>query len=173
MLWVCDVVTGDLLLIDRIGFVNHHAARPQGVDDFLREVVSIQEVEHADHIEMTRGKWECGDVGDDPLHMGVPSSGVVEGELLADGERRGVVAGAEEEEQGRGGQLRIGFGSAKNSDCRGITVDELQSINFDRLNFADFYSDLESGTDIPADQELIDRVKNQIANSLQGQGGQG
>ncbi len=77
------------------------------------------------------------------------------------------------QEQGRGGQLRIGFGSAKNSDCRGITVDELQAINFDRLNFADFYSDLESGTDIPADQELIDRVKNQIANGLQGQGGQG
>ncbi|HHQ2585726.1 TPA: type-F conjugative transfer system mating-pair stabilization protein TraN [Providencia rettgeri] len=77
------------------------------------------------------------------------------------------------QEQGRGGQLRIGFGSAKSSDCRGITVDELQAINFDRLNFADFYSDLESGTDIPADQELIDRVKNQIANGLQGQGGQG
>ncbi|ROR47786.1 UNVERIFIED_ORG: conjugal transfer mating pair stabilization protein TraN [Providencia alcalifaciens] len=77
------------------------------------------------------------------------------------------------QEQGRGGQLHIGFGSAKNSDCRGITVDELQAINFDRLNFADFYSDLESGTDIPADQELIDRVKNQIANGLQGQGGQG
>ena len=77
------------------------------------------------------------------------------------------------QEQGRGGQLRIGFGSAKDSDCRGITVDELQAINFDLLNFADFYSDLESGTDIPADQELIDRVKNQIANGLQGQGGHG
>ncbi|WP_265494756.1 conjugal transfer protein TraN [Providencia heimbachae] len=76
------------------------------------------------------------------------------------------------QEQGRGGQLRIGFGSAKNSDCRGITVDELQAINFDGLNFADFYSDLESGTDIPADQDLINRVKDQIANGLQGQGGQ-
>lgn len=78
----------------------------------------------------------------------------------------------QEQEQGRAGQLRIGFGSAKNSDCRGITVDELQAINFDRLNFADFYADLESGSTIPADQELIDRVKDQIANSLQGQGGQ-
>ncbi|MTC36637.1 conjugal transfer protein TraN [Providencia alcalifaciens] len=76
------------------------------------------------------------------------------------------------QEQGRAGQLRIGFGSAKNSDCRGITVDELQAINFDRLNFADFYADLESGSTIPADQALIDRVKDQIANSLQGQGGQ-
>ncbi|HGN0870233.1 conjugal transfer protein TraN [Providencia sp. JUb39] len=76
------------------------------------------------------------------------------------------------QEQGRAGQLGIGFGSAKNSDCRGITVDELQAINFDRLNFADFYADLESGSTIPADQDLIDRVKDQIANSLQGQGGQ-
>ncbi|HHR6038845.1 TPA: conjugal transfer protein TraN [Providencia alcalifaciens] len=76
------------------------------------------------------------------------------------------------QEQGRAGQLRISFGSAKNSDCRGTTVDELQAINFDRLNFADFYADLESGSTIPADQALIDRVKDQIANSLQGQGGQ-
>ncbi|HHR6225416.1 TPA: hypothetical protein ACS724_003990, partial [Providencia alcalifaciens] len=57
------------------------------------------------------------------------------------------------------------------TDCRGISVDELQAIQFDRLNFADFYADLESGTDIPADQALIDRVKDQIANGLQGVGG--
>ncbi|MEQ4672448.1 conjugal transfer protein TraN [Providencia manganoxydans] len=75
------------------------------------------------------------------------------------------------QEQGRGWQLGIGFGSAKHSDCRGITIDELQAIEFDRLNFADFYADLEAGTDIPADQELIDRVQEQIGNSLQGQGG--
>ncbi|WP_058914200.1 type-F conjugative transfer system mating-pair stabilization protein TraN [Entomohabitans teleogrylli] len=72
------------------------------------------------------------------------------------------------QEQGRGWQLGIGFGSASSPDCRGITVEELQSINFDALNFADFYDDLENGTTIPADQELIDRVKAQIAGSLQG-----
>ncbi|ECH8679206.1 TPA: conjugal transfer protein TraN [Providencia alcalifaciens] len=75
------------------------------------------------------------------------------------------------QEQGRYWQLGINFGSAKNTDCRGISVDELQAIQFDRLNFADFYADLESGTDIPADQALIDRVKDQIANGLQGVGG--
>ncbi|WP_152079598.1 type-F conjugative transfer system mating-pair stabilization protein TraN, partial [Escherichia coli] len=32
------------------------------------------------------------------------------------------------QQQGRNGQLRIGFGSAKHPDCRGITVDELQKI---------------------------------------------
>lgn len=72
------------------------------------------------------------------------------------------------QEQGRRGQLRIGFGSGSSPNCRGITVEELQSIDFDALNFADFYEDLENGTTIPADQELIDRVKEQIANSVGG-----
>lgn len=72
------------------------------------------------------------------------------------------------QEQGRKGQLRIGFGSGSSPNCRGITVEELQSIDFDALNFADFFEDLENGTTIPADQELIDRVKEQIANSVGG-----
>ncbi|HIH4849222.1 TPA: type-F conjugative transfer system mating-pair stabilization protein TraN [Morganella morganii] len=71
------------------------------------------------------------------------------------------------QEQGRSWQLGIGFGSGNNPDCRGITIDELQAIDFDRLNFADFYEDMESGTDIPADQELIDRVKEQISSNVQ------
>ena len=71
------------------------------------------------------------------------------------------------QEQGRHWQLGIGFGSADNPDCRGITVDELQSVDFERLNFADFYEDMEKGTDIPSDQALIDRVKAQISSHLQ------
>lgn len=71
------------------------------------------------------------------------------------------------QEQGRHRQLGIGFGSADNPDCRGITVDELQSVDFERLNFADFYEDMEKGTDIPSDQALIDRVKAQISSHLQ------
>lgn len=71
------------------------------------------------------------------------------------------------QEQGRRWQLGIGFGSGNNPDCRGITIDELQAIDFERLNFADFYEDMESGTDIPADQELIDRVKEQISSHVQ------
>lgn len=71
------------------------------------------------------------------------------------------------QEQGRSWQLGIGFGSGNNPDCRGITIDELQAIDFGRLNFADFYEDMENGTDIPSDQALIDRVKEQISNHLQ------
>ncbi|HAS8352965.1 TPA: conjugal transfer protein TraN [Vibrio vulnificus] len=71
------------------------------------------------------------------------------------------------QEQGRSWQLGIGFGSGNNPDCRGISIEELQAIDFGRLNFADFYEDMENGTDIPSDQALIDRVKEQISNHLQ------
>lgn len=74
------------------------------------------------------------------------------------------------QEQGRRGQLGIGFGSGDSPDCRGLTVAELQRLNFDNINFADFYDDLENGTTLPADQELLDRVKEQIAGQVAGGG---
>ena len=70
------------------------------------------------------------------------------------------------QEQGRKGQLGISFGSGKSPDCRGITIDELQSVDFDRLNFANFYSDLEDGTTIPEDSELLEKAKQMIADKV-------
>jgi conjugal transfer mating pair stabilization protein TraN len=55
------------------------------------------------------------------------------------------------QEQGRRDQLGVGFGSGKSPDCRGITVDELQRLDFGVMNFSDFYSDLDAGSDIPED----------------------
>ncbi|EIH9895595.1 type-F conjugative transfer system mating-pair stabilization protein TraN [Escherichia coli] len=75
--------------------------------------------------------------------------------------------------QGRKGQLGIGFGSGKHPDCRGITVEELQSLRFDRMDFSNFYSDLNAGTTIPSDSELAERVKEQVASALQQSAGQG
>lgn len=72
------------------------------------------------------------------------------------------------QDQGRRGQLGIGFGSGKSPDCRGLTVDELQHLDFSAINFADFYDDLENGTTLPADQTLIDRVKQQVADKMKG-----
>lgn len=74
------------------------------------------------------------------------------------------------QDQGRRGQLGIGFGSGSSPDCRGLTVVELQRLNFDNINFADFYDDLENGATLPADQELLDRVKEQIAGKVTGGG---
>ncbi|HHC4767461.1 TPA: type-F conjugative transfer system mating-pair stabilization protein TraN [Escherichia albertii] len=75
--------------------------------------------------------------------------------------------------QGRKGQLGIGFGSGKHPDCRGITVEELQLLRFDRMDFSNFYSDLNAGTTIPSDSELAERVKEQVASALQQSAGKG
>ncbi|EFU2612528.1 type-F conjugative transfer system mating-pair stabilization protein TraN [Escherichia coli] len=75
--------------------------------------------------------------------------------------------------QGRKGQLGIGFGSGKHPDCRGITVEELQSLKFDRMDFSNFYSDLNAGTTIPSASELAERVKEQVASALQQSAGKG
>ncbi|EHT97869.1 hypothetical protein CKS_5430 [Pantoea stewartii subsp. stewartii DC283] len=45
-------------------------------------------------------------------------------------------------------------------------MDELQHLDFSAINFADFYDDLENGTTLPADQTLIDRVKQQVADRM-------
>ncbi|EBB5586385.1 type-F conjugative transfer system mating-pair stabilization protein TraN [Salmonella enterica] len=70
------------------------------------------------------------------------------------------------QQQGRNGQLRISFGSAKHPDCRGITVDELQDIKFDRLDFTNFYEDLMNNQKIPDNGALTEKVKEQIADQL-------
>lgn len=72
------------------------------------------------------------------------------------------------QQQGRAWQLGIGFGGAKSPDCRGITVDELQRINFDRLDFANFYEDLMKNQKVPEDAALLEKVKQQITQRMQG-----
>lgn len=70
------------------------------------------------------------------------------------------------QQQGRNGQLHISFGGAKHPDCRGITVDELQDIKFDRLDFTNFYEDLMNNQKIPDNGALTEKVKEQIAEQL-------
>lgn len=70
------------------------------------------------------------------------------------------------QEQGRRDQLGVGFGSGKSPDCRGITVDELQRLDFGVMNFSDFYSDLSAGSDIPADQSLLKKAQGIIAEKM-------
>ncbi|PVZ84210.1 type-F conjugative transfer system mating-pair stabilization protein TraN [Serratia sp. S1B] len=67
------------------------------------------------------------------------------------------------QQQGRNWQLGIGFGGADNPDCRGITVEELQRINFDRLDFSNFYNDLIANQKVPNNDVLLERVRNQLS----------
>lgn len=71
------------------------------------------------------------------------------------------------QQQGRNGQLRIGFGAANSPDCRGITQSELQQIKFDNLDFSNFFEDLQNNQNIPDNSALTERVREQIATQLQ------
>ncbi|MGE0968605.1 type-F conjugative transfer system mating-pair stabilization protein TraN (plasmid) [Klebsiella sp. WOUb02] len=70
------------------------------------------------------------------------------------------------QQQGRNGQLRISFGGASSPDCRGVTVEELQRINFDQLDFTNFMEDLINNQKIPDNSELTDRTKLRIKELL-------
>ncbi|MEL8271501.1 conjugal transfer protein TraN [Escherichia coli] len=69
-------------------------------------------------------------------------------------------------QEGRKCEWRISLGRAKQRDCRGITVDELQKIQFDRLDFTNFYEDLMNNQKIPDSGVLTQKVKEQIADQL-------
>lgn len=63
------------------------------------------------------------------------------------------------QEQGRP-QLGISWGTPQNPDCRGFTPEELQQINFEAIDFSEYYSDI---TAYPPDP-------NQLTNQVEGSG---
>ncbi|WP_096179729.1 type-F conjugative transfer system mating-pair stabilization protein TraN, partial [Enterobacter hormaechei] len=70
------------------------------------------------------------------------------------------------QQQGRNGQLHIGFGKASSPDCRGITQTELQQIKFDKLDFSNFFDELQKNKKIPDNDTLTKRVREEIAAQL-------
>ena len=75
------------------------------------------------------------------------------------------------QQQGRQWQLGVSFGGASSPDCRGITVEQLQAINFDNLDFSNFYEDLQNGSTVPEDNALLQRVQQQIKDQVNNQTG--
>ena len=64
------------------------------------------------------------------------------------------------QEQGSQGQLGISLGTAQNPICGAITPEQLQEIDFEILDFSDFYDDMHNGTNIPSSQEIQDRLQS-------------
>ena len=71
--------------------------------------------------------------------------------------------------QGRSGQLGIGFGGASSPDCRGMSVDELQKIDFNRMDYSDFYDELNERTNMPDRNQIMEHMKNSIVDQLKSQ----
>lgn len=70
------------------------------------------------------------------------------------------------QQQGRQWQLGMGFGSAESPDCSGLNVELLQGLDFSRMDFKNFYADLEGGSAIPDGNALLEHVKEQIASQM-------
>lgn len=65
-------------------------------------------------------------------------------------------------QEGGKAQLGLSFGSAKNPNCRALTPHQLQRINFNRLNFSDFYEDLHAGMNVPDMDEIRMRLQQAV-----------
>ncbi|WP_170853443.1 conjugal transfer protein TraN [Serratia marcescens] len=71
------------------------------------------------------------------------------------------------QEQGRQGQLGIGFGSGKSPDCRGMVMAEFERLKFDRIDFSDFYDELQGKVKLPDQDALSARIREQISRNIQ------
>ncbi|WP_070968433.1 type-F conjugative transfer system mating-pair stabilization protein TraN [Vibrio sonorensis] len=59
-------------------------------------------------------------------------------------------------------QIGMTFGSSESPNCRGLTPEEMQRMNFDNMNFSDFYSDLNSNMAVPNPSEIQNRITTQL-----------
>ena len=64
--------------------------------------------------------------------------------------------------QGRYQQLGLGFGTAHSPDCRGLTPEELERIDFSRLNLSELSEEFESQQSLPETSGMDTRASSQI-----------
>ncbi|MDP3706141.1 MAG: conjugal transfer protein TraN [Legionellaceae bacterium] len=71
--------------------------------------------------------------------------------------------------QGRFAQLGIGFGSVWHPDCRGVTPEELERINFKALDLSEMVAELVGKKNLPQDA-TIDAVNSVHVNAMHDKG---
>lgn len=73
-------------------------------------------------------------------------------------------------EQGKQ-QLGKSFGSAKNPNCSGFTVEELEALDFDAMDLSDFYSDVmqnQADTEGLDNSGAVEKLKNSLPSTFGG-----
>lgn len=70
------------------------------------------------------------------------------------------------QDQGRHGQLNIGFGDAKNPDCSGLTVDQLKKINFGKIDFSNLEQSLENQSNFPSNESVQQYIANKVKQEM-------
>ncbi|MFA2965192.1 conjugal transfer protein TraN [Acinetobacter pittii] len=73
-------------------------------------------------------------------------------------------------EQGRA-QLGWGWGSPENPDCSGFTLQQIESLDFNKMDLSEFYNDVmdkaNNGT-TPSNADAVDRIKESLNNRFGG-----
>jgi len=62
------------------------------------------------------------------------------------------------QEQGRS-QLGIGWGSPDHPDCRGLTIQQIMQLDFNKMDFSDFFADVKRRMNIPQASDIQARTK--------------
>ena len=58
--------------------------------------------------------------------------------------------------------MGLSYGSAEFPNCRGLAVNEVQRIDFERLDFSNFYQDLEGQMQVPGQGDLAQQAQARI-----------
>ena len=61
-------------------------------------------------------------------------------------------------------QLGINFGSGGNTDCRGLTLAEIMRLDFDKMDFSEFFADILKRMKIPKIGDITARVNSSLPN---------
>lgn len=71
---------------------------------------------------------------------------------------------------GRKKQLHRSFGSPSSPDCSGLSIRELQQLDFKRIDFSGAIGDVEAGVTLPATTELEKRLTQSITQQVNNSG---
>ena len=59
-------------------------------------------------------------------------------------------------------QLRIGFGHGGFPDCRGLTIEEIQKLDFEKMDFSEFMAEIKERMKIPNVADIETRMKDSV-----------
>jgi conjugal transfer mating pair stabilization protein TraN len=65
------------------------------------------------------------------------------------------------QEQGRA-QLGMNFGTGNDLDCRGLTIREILKLDFNKMDFKDFYAEILKKTKIPEIKDMDQKIKDAL-----------
>lgn len=70
------------------------------------------------------------------------------------------------QQQGRAGQLNINFGSSKSPNCSGISVTDLQRIDFSKIDFSNLEQSLQNQKNLPDKSSIQQYITNKVKEEM-------